>query len=121
VNDYEQEGKMAHLLISWVVVTAGILLAAYLIPGIRVAGIKDALIAAVVLGLLNVLLRPILLFLSFPITIITLGLFIFVVNALVFWLAGQLMRGFQVDSFVPALWGSLVVSAVSFVSNLVRL
>jgi putative membrane protein len=111
---------MIHMLISWVIITVGILVAAHVIPGIRVASIKDAFIAAAILGLLNVLLRPILVFFTFPITLITLGLFLFVINALMFWLAGSVMRGFEVISFWSALLGSLVVSVISFVADLIR-
>jgi putative membrane protein len=114
---------MVHLLISWVIITVGILVAAHLIPGIRVASIKDAFIAAVILALLNVLLWPILLIVTVPITVLTFGLFLFlisfVVNVVAFWLAGNLMKGFEVRSFPAALLGSLVVSAVSYVAHLV--
>ncbi len=71
------------------------------------------------LGVLNVLLKPILVFLSFPITILTLGLFLFVINALVFWLAGSVMSNFEVKSFGSALFGSLTVSIVSALASMV--
>ncbi len=112
---------MVRLLINWVIVTGGILVAAHLIPGVRVGSIKDAFVAAAVLGVLNVLLKPILVFLSFPITILTLGLFLFVINALLFWLAGSVMSNFEVKSFGAALLGSLTVSIVSAVANMVVL
>lgn len=94
-----------------------LLLAAYLIPGIEVASIYIAIIAAVILGLLNLIARPVLFALTLPITIITLGLFIFVINALLFWFAASFIEGFSVDGFIPALLGSLVVSVVSAVGN----
>jgi putative membrane protein len=112
---------MTRMLINWVVITLGILVAAHVIPGVRVASIKDAFFAAAILGLLNVLLKPILLFLSFPITILTLGLFLFVINAFLFWLAGSVMSNFEVKSFGSALFGSLTVSIVSAVANMVVL
>jgi putative membrane protein len=111
---------MVHMLISWVIITVGILVAAHVIPGIRVSSIKDAFIAAAILGLFNVLLKPILVFLTFPLTLLTLGLFLFVVNALLFWLAGSLMKDFEVKSFPAALLGSVVVSLISFIANLIR-
>lgn len=108
---------MVRLLISWVIVTLGILAAASIVPGVNVKSIKDAFVAAALLGVLNVLLKPILVFLSFPITIITLGLFLFVINALMFWLAGSLLDNFEVKSFWSALFGSLTVSIISSVAN----
>jgi putative membrane protein len=90
-----------------------LLIVAEYIPGITVDGFYAALIAAIVLGLLNLFVRPILLILTFPITIITLGLFTFVINAALFWFAATFIDGFAVDSFLHALLGSLIVSVVS--------
>jgi putative membrane protein len=112
---------MLRLLVNWGIVTLGILVAANVIPGVSVRSIKDAFVAAAVLGVLNVLLKPILAFLAFPITIITLGLFLFVLNALMFWLAGYLLENFEVKSFWAALFGSLTVSIVSALANMVVL
>lgn len=109
---------MVRLLINWVIITLGILAAASIIPGVSVKSIKDAFVAAAVLGVLNVLLKPILFFLSIPITIITLGLFLFVINALMFWLAGSLLDNFEVKSFWSALFGSLTVSIISSLASL---
>jgi len=94
-----------------------LLLCAELIPGIEVSSFYIALIAAVVLGLLNLIARPILFVLTLPITIVTLGLFIFVINALLFLFAASFIEGFVVDGFLPALIGSLVVSVVSAIAN----
>lgn len=106
------------ILLARVVVTAlGLLLAAYLIPGIEVSSFYAALIAAVVLGLLNLVVRPILFVLTLPITIVTLGLFTFVINAALFLFAASFIDGFGVDGFIPALLGSIVVSIVSTVGN----
>jgi len=109
---------MARILMSWLISTLSILLASYIIPGIRVDNAGAAFMAAAVLGVLNVLVRPILVLLTLPITIITLGLFLFIINALLFLLAGSLISGFQVRSFSAALLGSLVVSVVSFVAHM---
>jgi putative membrane protein len=106
---------MLGILLSWAIVTLAILAAAYLVPGVRVANVKSAVIAAAVLGVLNVLVKPILTFLLFPFIWITLGLLLFVINAFMFWLVAQLMDDFEVDSFGSALLGSLVVSIVSYV------
>ncbi len=91
------------ILFAWIIITVAILLAAYLIPGIKVESLGAAIIGAAILGLLNSLIKPILIILTFPITILTLGLFIFVINALLFWLAGSMIRGFSVRSFGSAL------------------
>jgi len=108
---------MFRLLINWLVTTMAILLAAYLVPGVRVQGVGAAVIAAAILGILNVLVRPVLVFLTFPITVVTLGLFLFVINALMFWLAGAIVPGFEVRSFWSALLGALTVSIVSFLTS----
>jgi putative membrane protein len=107
---------MSPILIHWLVTTIAILVAAYIIPGIRVDSLGAALIGAAILGILNAVLKPILVILTLPITLLTLGLFLFVVNALVFLLAGNLLSGFHVDSFWSALLGSLVVSVVSYIA-----
>lgn len=105
-------------LITRLLLTAFVLLiVAEYIPGITVEGFYPALIAAIVLGLLNGIVRPILLILTFPITIITLGLFVFVINALLFWFAATFIDGFTVSTFWHALLGSLIVSAASTLLN----
>jgi len=104
------------MLITWLIVTLAILLAAYLIPGVGVRNFTSALVAAAVLSLLNILVKPILVFLTFPITIITFGLFLLVLNALMFMLCAAIVPGFRVSSFWSALLGALVVSVVSLVT-----
>lgn len=94
-----------------------LLFVAYLVPGIDIDSIYIALIAAVVLGVLNMLVKPILVILTLPITIVTLGLFIFVINALMFLFAASFIEGFSVDGFIPALVGSLLVSVISLVTK----
>lgn len=110
---------MLSILLSWVIVTLAILAAAYIVPGVRVANVKSAIIAAAILGVLNVLVKPIITFLLFPFIWITLGLLLFVINAFMFWLVAQLMDDFEVDSFGSALLGSLVVSIVSYIVHFV--
>ena len=105
-------------LITRLLLTAFVLLlVAEYIPGITVEGFYPALIAAIVLGLLNGIVRPILLILTFPITIITLGLFVFVINASLFWFAATFIDGFTVATFWHALLGSVIVSAASTLLN----
>ncbi|HEX3548747.1 MAG TPA: phage holin family protein [Candidatus Elarobacter sp.] len=96
-----------------------LLVVAYVVPGIHVAGIAGALVAAVVLGLVNAILRPILVVLALPLELLTLGLFTLVINALCFWLVGALHVGLYVDGFWPAFWGALVVAIVSWLISLV--
>lgn len=98
------------LLIRWLLLAAALLLVAHLYSGVTVASFGAALIAAFVIGLLNTLVRPLLVLLTLPITLLTLGLFLFVINALLFWWAGSMFEGFKVPSFGAALIGSLIYS-----------
>lgn len=101
-----------------VLVTAlALLLAARLIPGISVEGLYPALIAALIIGILNVIVKPVLVILTLPITILTLGLFMFVINATLFMFAASFIEGFVVTGFIAALLGSLFVSLVSAFGN----
>jgi putative membrane protein len=102
------------IVIRWLFLTFAIFMAAYLIDGIRVSGLPAAVLAAAVLGILNAFFRPILLILTLPLNILTLGLFTFVINALLLMMASGLIRGFEVDGFGSALLGTLFVSAVSW-------
>ena len=103
---------MVKMLLRWVLMAVALLAVSYLYSGVQVASFGTALMAAVVIGLLNVLLRPILVLLTLPVTVLTLGLFLFIVNALVFWAASGLMPGFHVNGFWAALLGSLIYSAL---------
>ncbi len=94
-----------------------LLIVAEYIPGINIDGFYPAIIAAITIGLLNLFVRPILFILTLPITIVTLGLFIIIINASLFWFAASFIDGFTVDSFGYALLGSLIVSIVSAVGN----
>lgn len=93
-----------------------ILVIAYIAPGlITVDGFFSALIAAVLLGIVNTIIRPILVILTFPLTLLTFGLFLLVINALMLWLVSALLSGFQVNGFWGALFGSILISIVSWV------
>ena len=100
------------LLLKWLLSAAALLLVAHLYSGVQVQSFTTALVAALVIGLLNIVLRPVLVVLTLPVTVLTLGLFLFVVNALVFWSASGLLAGFYVTGFVAALVGSLLYSAL---------
>jgi putative membrane protein len=108
---------MPGILIRWFVTTLAILAVPYLISGVRVEGIGAALLTAAVLGILNALIRPVLILLTLPLTIVTMGLFILVINALLFQLAGTIVPGVHIASFWSALFASIVVSLVSWVLN----
>ncbi|GAA0779738.1 phage holin family protein [Castellaniella ginsengisoli] len=101
------------LLLVWILNAVALLVVAYILPGITVASFGSALIAALVLGLLNAVVKPLLILLTLPLTIVTLGLFLLVLNALVFWFAGSILKGFQVDGFWWAVIGAIVYSLVS--------
>ena len=105
------------IILRILITAAALLIAAYLVPGISVTSLYAAVISAVVLGFLNMIVRPILLVLTFPITIVTLGLFTFVINAGLFLFAASFIQGFAVDGFWPALLGSVIVSVVSTIGN----
>tara|TARA_B100000745_G_scaffold223426_1_gene149150 strand:+ start:2282 stop:2626 length:345 start_codon:yes stop_codon:yes gene_type:complete len=104
---------MFYLLSKILLGAFSLLIAAKLIVGVEVHGLYVAIVAALVLGLLNTIVKPILVVLTLPITIITLGLFTFVINALLFLFAASFLEGFAVEGFLPALLGSLVVSVVN--------
>ncbi|MES2186165.1 MAG: phage holin family protein [Pseudomonadota bacterium] len=103
------------LLLKWLLSAAALIFVAYLYSGVQVQSFTSALIAAAVIGLFNVVLRPVLVLLTLPVTILTLGLFLFVINALMFWAASGVLAGFEVRGFGAALLGSLIYSAIGMV------
>jgi len=98
------------LIIKWLLSAAALLAVAHLYSGVVVSSFTSALIAAAVLGALNTVVRPVLVLLTLPVTLVTLGLFLFVINALMFWAAASLLDGLHVTGFVAALIGSLIYS-----------
>jgi putative membrane protein len=110
---------MPRFLLTWLLTALALMITANLVTGFVIKSFVAALVAAVVLGLINAIIRPILVVLTLPITFVTLGLFLFVVNALTILLAGSITPGFQVDGFVPALVGSIVLTIVASVLNFV--
>jgi putative membrane protein len=105
---------MLKLLIVWLINAVALIAVAYLLPGISVASFVTALIAALVLGLINAVIRPLLVLLTLPVTVLTLGLFIFVINGLLFWLVGAFVDGFVVQGFWWGVIGAIVYSIVSW-------
>ena len=110
---------MLAFLIHLVLTAALLLLVARLVRGVEVVGWGPALLGALVLGLVNAVVRPLMVFLTFPLTIITLGLFLFVINALVLWLVAALVPGMRIQGFGPALVGSLLLTMLNVLISLV--
>jgi putative membrane protein len=108
-----REERLVLLIVVWILNAVALLAVAYVLPGIVIASFWSAMLAALVLGFLNTMVKPFLILLTLPITIVTLGLFLLALNALVFWLAGSLMQGFQVEGFWWAVAGALLYSAIS--------
>ncbi len=106
---------MLKLIVKWLLSAAALFFVAYLYSGVEVKSFGAAMIAAFVIGLLNTVVRPVLVVLTLPVTLITLGLFLFVINALMFWAASGLLDGFHVRDFVAALIGSLIYSVIGVV------
>jgi putative membrane protein len=105
---------MRHFVFRWAITTVSVMVAASVISGIRYDSATSLIGAALLLGILNAFLRPILLLLMAPLIILTLGIFIFVVNALMLLLVNQFVHGFHVDSFGSAFWGAILISIVSW-------
>lgn len=105
------------LLVKWLLSATALLALAHLYSGVQVQNFGQALWAALVIGLLNALLRPLLILLTLPVTILTMGLFLFVINASMFWAAASLLDGFVVTGFGAALLGSLIYSLMGIVIN----
>ena len=103
-----------HLLIAWLINTVALLAVSYLMRSVEVDNVTSALVAALVLGLVNTLVRPILVLLTLPVTVLTLGLFILVINGLMFWAVANLVMGFHVAGFWSAVGGALLYSIISW-------
>lgn len=103
------------LVVSWLVNAAALWVATRIVPGIYVEGGGTLLLAALVIGLVNAVVKPLLVLLTLPITIVTLGLFYLVLNGLMLYLAAALTPGFQLEGFIPALLGAVVISVVGMI------
>ncbi|MDJ0509811.1 MAG: phage holin family protein [Crocosphaera sp.] len=108
---------MSQFLLTWIITALSLVITAYLIPGIVIKGLAVAAIAALVMGLINAIVKPILLILTLPLTVLTLGLFLFVVNAISFSLVSYFTPGFSIATFWDALFGSIILSIISSVLN----
>ena len=108
---------MKGIVLRWLVLTCAIMAASYVMDGIQVSGFFSALLAAAILGIMNAIFRPILIILTLPINILTLGLFTFVINALMLMMASGVISGFDVHGFWAAVFGSFIISIVSWILN----
>jgi putative membrane protein len=109
--------KLKKFIQSWIINTLAVLVAAYIVPGIHYKSTADLFVASLLLGILNSFIRPLLLLLALPLLIFTLGLFILVINAVLLWFVGSLNLGFEVDGFLSAFWGALIISVISLLLN----
>lgn len=105
------------LIIRWILLALTLLFVAWLLPGIHLAGFSSALWASLVIGIINVFIRPILMIITIPINLLTLGLFTFILNALLLILVAHIVPGFTIDGFLSALLGSILISIVSVFIN----
>ena len=108
---------MAGVIVRWIISALGVLFISYLFDGIQVDGVGWAFITALFLGIFNALIRPVLLVLTLPINVLTLGLFTLVINGLMLWLTGKLLAGFSVHGFWSAIGGALVLSLISMAAS----
>jgi putative membrane protein len=108
---------MQKIFLKWMINSLALYLTTYLVKGIQVSGIWPLLLAAAVLGILNAIIRPILIILTLPINILTLGLFTLIINGLMLWLVAFLIKGFVIHGFWPAVLGALLISLISWIVN----
>jgi putative membrane protein len=108
---------MLNTILRWVVNAGLLMLIPYIVPGIEMKNFGTALVAALVLAFVNALIKPILILLTLPINLLTLGLFILVINGLMFWLVSAIVKGFYISGFWPAFFAALVFSIFSLVLN----
>lgn len=108
---------MGKLLLAWLINALALLALPYVVPSVQVSGFGTALVAALLLGLVNTLIRPLLVLLTLPATVLTLGLFIFVINGLLFWMVASFLEGFQVAGFWSAVLGAIVYALISWAAS----
>jgi putative membrane protein len=106
-----------YLILRWIINALLLMLVPYLVNGVVVANFYTALIAALVLALVNAVIRPFLVLLTLPVNILTLGLFTLIINAVLFWFVGTAVKGFTVTGFWPAFWAALIYSVLSVIIN----
>jgi len=105
-------------VVTWLVSTVSLVMVAYFIPGIKFDSFSAVLWAAIILGIINAIIRPLILILTLPINVLTLGIFTFFINALMLWLVHYIVHGFEIVSFASAFWGALIYWIINWVINL---
>jgi len=110
-------GMMRNALLVWLINALALLALPYVVPSVRVDSFLTALVAALLLGLVNTLIRPLLVLLTLPVTLVTLGLFVFVINALLFWFVASFVQGFAVGGFWSAFFGAIVYALISWAAS----
>ena len=108
---------MSRLLLSWLINALALLALPYVVPSVQVDSFGTALVAALLLGFVNTLIRPLLVLLTLPVTVLTLGLFIFVINGLLFWMVASFVEGFHVAGFWSAVLGAIVYALISWAAS----
>lgn len=109
-----------YLFLRWILNALALLLVSKLVPGISFANTWSLLITVVVLGLVNALVRPIILLFTLPINVLTLGLFTLIINGLMFWLASSIVKGFEISNFTAAFWGALIYWILTVIINYIE-
>ena len=117
---YYHDEAMLHWILSLVISAVILLIISRIVTGFEIDGFGPALIAALVIGVINAVVRPVLAFLTFPITILTLGLFLFVLNGLMLKLASTLVPGFRIKGFMPAIWGALLLAIANLLIDWIK-
>ncbi|MDU0810650.1 MAG: phage holin family protein [Burkholderia sp.] len=102
------------LILTWIINAFALLITTYLIPSIHIKSFGTALIVSMFLGLINIVIRPVLILFTLPITVITVGFFILVINALCFWIGAEILKGFDITGFFSAFFGSIFYSIISW-------
>jgi len=108
---------MIYAIIRWIINALFLMIISYLVPGVTIANFYIALITALVLAFVNAIIRPLIIVLTLPLNILTLGLFTLVINGLMFWFVGSFIRGFNIAGFWPAFWAALIFSVFSMILN----
>ena len=109
---------MGRIFIVWLINALALLALPYIVPGVHLDSFLVALLAALVLGFLNTLIRPVLILLTLPVTLITLGLFVFVINGILFWFVASFLEGFRVAGFWSAVFGAIAYAVISWAASL---
>lgn len=109
-----------YFVLRWLINTLALLAASYVVPGVSFSGFWPAFVAALIFGLINAVIRPVMIVLTLPVNLITLGFFTLVINALMFWLTASIVKGFTVTGFWPAFFGALVYWIIIMLVNLIE-